>query len=112
MITFEQIQAIMGQDGLIFIIETIQGKRKRSKKYRHYVKIPIFLYDELIDAGVLNLENFFIDETIFVEADEFFVTLNFITYSHVNDIHIRILDYLVKRLNGNKNLIERGGYSF
>jgi hypothetical protein len=97
------------QDGLIFIMETVQGKRKKPKKYRHFVRIPASLYNDLVADGVIIPESFWIEESAFFEYNDSFVTISFITYWHVEDVHIKILDYLVRKSNGGKSPVERGG---
>jgi hypothetical protein len=97
-------------DGIEFIINDIQGGRKRPCKYRHFIKIPVFLYDEMVDAEVIRPEDYFIYETAFFEYNEYLVTMNFITYTHIEDMHVRILNYLVTKAMG-QNPIQRGGHS-
>ena len=97
-------------DGLLFILETIQGKRIRATKYRHFIKIPMFLYEELENNGVIAPIDISADSDVFFEMNEYFVTISFVHYVHIEDLHVRILNYLVvKTLGGNP--IERGGYS-
>jgi hypothetical protein len=97
-------------DGLLFIIETIQGKKKVPVKYRHFIKIPVFLYDELVNHDIIIPENYYIEQAAFFEINEFFVTISFINYTHVEDMHVRILSYLLVKSMGD-NPIERGCHS-
>lgn len=97
-------------NGLLFILDTIQGHRKKPVKYRHYLRIPLFWYDELVDHGIIIPENYWIEEAAFFEVSEYFVTISFITYAHLEDLHLRILNYLVVRSIG-ANPIERGCHS-
>lgn len=97
-------------DGLLFIINTIQGKRERPVKYRHFLRIPIFLYDELVNHCIIEPENYYIEEAAFFQINDYFVTISFITYAHIEDLHVRILNYLVVKANGT-NPIQRGAHS-
>jgi len=100
------------KDGLLFILETIQGFRKRPKKYKHYVKVPKQLYDELVESNVIIPEDLWAEEAAYFEVDDFSVTISFTTYWHVEDVHIKILDYLVRKNMNGVSSVERGGNMF
>jgi hypothetical protein len=95
-----------------FIDEYIQRGRKKPKKFRHFLKIPTFIYDELIENGILVPENYYISESAFFEFTDYFVTISFESYCYINDLHIRILDYLASKSNNGKSPVERGGTAF
>lgn len=97
-------------DGIEFILSTIQGYRKRPQKYRHYIRIPILLYNELVERKVFIPEDFWSEETAYFEYDDF-VTISFINYCHIEDLHVRMLDYLVRKFNDGENPVIRGGHS-
>lgn len=100
------------KEGYLFIQDMIQGGKIKPKKYRHYIKIPTYLYDELIDKGVFVPEDYYVNEAAFFEFTDYFVTISFITYWHVEDTHIKILDYLVRKANGGNSFVVRGGIAF
>lgn len=97
--------------GYLFLQDVIQGGRKKPKKFRHYIKIPSFLFDECITKGIINTEDLYTSEAAYFEFSECFVTISFITYWNVEDVHIRILDYIVRRELGYSPIM-RGGHAF
>ena len=97
---------------LNFICETIQRGRKRPAKYKHYLKIPAELYHELRDNFIIDMENYYINETGFIEVDnDNIVTISFIALYLCEDLHRKIDHYLIKKLTGSYP-IQRGGFIF
>lgn len=102
----------MKQDNtLAQICAVIQRGRIKPAKYKHYLKIPINIYYRLQENGVIVPEYFFIEQSAFFEYNEKDVTISFINLCTVDDMHIRILSFLVSEQYG-KNPIERGGVIF
>lgn len=96
--------------GYLFLHDVIQNNRKRPEKYRHFIRIPSFLYDELISHCIVDPESFYVNHAAFFEFTNYFVTISFITYTHVEDLHVMILNYLVVKATGS-NPVSRGGHS-
>lgn len=95
-----------------FIQDILQGgiERKKPKKYRHYIRIPLELFDEVSEKGIIDTNELIVSESAYIEFTDKTATISFITYWHVEDTHIRILDYLVRKSLGNSP-VERGGHS-
>jgi hypothetical protein len=99
------------KDGLEFLVDTIQGGRKRPQKYRHFIQIPMGLFNELTDNKIIIIEDYWCEMSAYFEYYETFIRISFINYCHIEDLHVRILDYLVRKFNDNENPIIRGAHS-
>jgi len=93
-----------------FITEVVQRGRIRPAKYVHSITIPVELYEELRDHGWLVLEDYFIEETAFFEFKNEKAIISFINLCGCEDLHRRILTYLVIKYAGSCP-VERSGYS-
>ncbi len=94
-----------------FIAEVIQRGRNKPKKYKHFIKMPTFLYEELRNKGTIDPEQYFIDESAFFEFNDIEVTINFINLFAREDMHMKILHYLVIKFAGS-DPIQSGGVFF
>jgi len=83
-----------------FICETVQRGRIKPVKYRHSITMPIFLYEELKNKGVINPEDWYIDQSAFFEFAREEATISFINLYSCEDLHRRIDYYLVKKFAG------------
>lgn len=96
-------------DAFSFITDNIQRGRKLPKKYRHYIVIPINIYDELCEYGAIKPETYYIDESAFFEFSNGEVKINFISLFAIEDLHRKIDHYLINKLMGNYPF-KRGGF--
>ena len=92
-----------------FIISFIQDGRKKPKKFRHYVRIPVELFSEMLEAGILDPERYYAEEIAFFEFDGVNVTVSFLSLYHSEDFYAKATNYLLIKLMG-LNPIERGGF--
>jgi hypothetical protein len=84
-----------------FLTMEIQRGKSKPAKFRHYLKMPVVLYQELCDNGIIRTENYFVDELAFFEFKEDEAIINFISLYLVEDLHRKIDYYLIVRANGN-----------
>jgi len=109
--TKELIKAERRRNDFTFITEVVQRGRTRPKKYKHYLRMPTFLYEEMRDRNWIDPERYFIDESAFFEFTEKTVTISFMTLCMCEDLHRHIDQYLVIKFAGSYP-IERGGRFF
>lgn len=109
--TRELIKAEGRRDTFGFIIEVVQRGKIRPKKYKHDLTMPVFLYEELRNKGVINPEDYFIDESAFFEFKNDEMTISFISLYQSEDMHRKIDHYLVVKFAGSYP-IKRGGRFF
>jgi hypothetical protein len=83
-----------------FIIDTIQRGRKKPKKYRHDLTMPIFLYDEMVAKGVIYPEEYFVDETAFFEFTQTEAIMSFVNLFACEDMVHRIDRYIIVKFAG------------
>ncbi len=93
-----------------FITEIVQRGRIKPAKFIHSLTMPAFLYEEMSGKGFINLEDYFIDESVFFEYRGESVTLSFKNLYHAEDMHRRIDYYLVVKFAGSYP-IQRSGVS-
>ena len=98
------------RDSFNFIIHVIQRGRIRPAKYIHSITMPVLLYEELRDIGVIDMENYYIDEAAFFENKDEDVIISFINLYACEDMHRRIDYYLVVKYSGSYP-IKRTGVS-
>lgn len=96
----ELIKAESRRDAFGFITEVVQRGRIKPAKYRHYLKVPYFLYEELRNRGVINPDDYYIDQSAFFEFRNDEMTISFINFKERADLHMRILIYLVEKFAG------------
>ena len=96
---------------LDYICEKIQKGHIKPSKYRHFLKIPLPLFNMLNERLVIIPNEYFAEESAFFQYNTEEVTINFINKGLCNDLHIKILSYLVSDLYGNNPII-RGGIMF
>ncbi len=94
-----------------FITESVQGGRIKPAKYKHNIQMPVYLYEELRDRGVINAEDYYIDSSAFFHFTLEEATISFINLYHAEDLHRRIDHYLVVKFAGSYP-IKRGGTFF
>jgi hypothetical protein len=94
-----------------FITETVQRGKNRPKKYKHDITMPVFLYEELRNRGIIDPSSYFIDESAFFEFSNSEATISFISLFACEDLHRKIDHYLVVKFAGSYPLT-RGGRFF
>lgn len=109
--TRELIKAESRRDSFGFIAEVIQRGRMRPKKYKHDITLPAFLFEEVKNKGIIDTEDYFINETAFFEFDGTDVTVSFMCLFACEDLHRKIDHYLVMKFAGSYP-IRRGGRFF
>lgn len=109
--TRELIKAEQRRDDFGFIAEVIQRGRSRPKKYKHFLSLPVFLYEEMRKNGSIDPQAYFIDESAFFEFGDKEVTISFINLYACEDLHRKIDQYLVIKFAGSYP-IKRGGIFF
>lgn len=108
--TEELIKAERRRSDFGFITEVVQRGHVRPKKFVHSISMPVHLYEELRDRGVINPEDYFIAESAFFEFKENEMTISFSVLYGCEDLHRRILTYLVIKFAGSCP-IKRSGVS-
>jgi hypothetical protein len=93
-----------------FITEVVQRGRIKPAKYVHSLAMPVFLYEELRDGNVIIPEDYFIDQLAFFEFRHEKAIVSFVNLYNCEDLHRRILTYLVVKFAGSCP-IERTGVS-
>lgn len=95
---------------LRFICEIVQRGRIKPAKYKHWLKMPRDLYEELVQANIIKPENYFIEQSVFFEYSYNTVIMNFVNQYMIDDIHLKIYHYLLCKLAYDP--LERGGTMF
>jgi hypothetical protein len=93
--TLELIRSTQRKKGFEFIVQNIQRNRIRPAKYVHVIEIPAELYEEMVEKNVINLNDYFINQTAFFEIRQDVVTISFVQLCCAEDLHHRIDYYLV-----------------
>src|SRR5664280_882538 len=96
------------RDDFGFITTIAQRGKNRPKKFKHDITMPIYLYEELRNKGIISPENYFIDESAFFEFSLSEVTISFLNLYAAEDLNTKSLIYLVKKFAGSCP-IKRGG---
>ena len=96
------------KDANDFLLKTVQRERKRPKKYTHQISMPIYLYEELHNKGVIQPESYYIEEYACLECTEIEATRSFIYLYHAEDLHRRIDHYLVVKFAGSYPITRTG----
>jgi hypothetical protein len=109
--TRELIKAESRRDTFGFIIEVVQRGKSRPKKFKHDIAMPVFLYEELRSRGIIDSEDYFINDTAFFEFDGQNITISFLNLFACEDLHRKIDHYLVVKFAGSYPL-KRGGRFF
>jgi hypothetical protein len=99
------------RDDFGFITTIVQRGKNRPKKFKHDITMPIYLYEELRNKGIISPESYFIDESAFFEFSLSEVTISFINLYACEDLHRKIDHYLVIKFAGSYP-IKRGGRFF
>lgn len=96
-----------------FVSQFIQGGRSKPKKFKHSLKMPFDLYNEMKDCKVFDPEFLYSEETAFFEfsSAEDSVTISFMNLFQAEDLHRKIDHYLVVKFSGSYP-IERFGIFF
>jgi len=108
--TRELINAERRRSDFGFITEVVQRGRPKPAKYRHSLIIPIHLYEEMRDKGVIDPEGYFTHETAFFEFRHERVIISFVNLGLCDALHFAIDRYLIIEFSGNYP-IERKYYS-
>jgi hypothetical protein len=96
----ELIRTEQRRSDFSFIVEVIQRGRIKPAKYIHNITMPVTLYEEMRDRGIINMEDYYIDEQCFFENKRDEVILNFINLYACEDLHRRIDCFLIVKLLG------------
>ena len=96
---------------LPYICGIVQKNRIKPAKYRHYLSMDINMYNALHEKGIITPEQYFIEESAFFQYNDIEVIISFINIRECNDLHLRILSYLVNEWY-EYNPIKRGGQAF
>ena len=91
-----------------FITTFIQDGRRKPKKFMHYVRIPQDLFTEMMEAGAIDPERYYIDGVAFFECSSEYVTVNFINLYNAEDFYSKATHYLIVKAMGS-NPVTRGG---
>jgi hypothetical protein len=83
-----------------YIAEVIQRGRIKPAKFRHSFVMPLKDWERMRDAGKIDIEIYFIDESAFFEFQEKSVTISFINLSACNDFSLRVYSYKLFTLLG------------
>ena len=98
--TAELIKAEQRRSDFGFITEVVQRGRIKPAKYRHSLVMPLWLYEEMRDASRIVPEDYFIEEMAFFEFKEETATISFKYLYGCEDLHRRVLEYLVCKFAG------------
>ena len=88
------------KDTFNYIINVIQNGRIKPAKFIHSVTLPISLYKEMRDLSIIDLENYYIDQSIFLECKGEEVILSFYNLFMCEDMHRKIDCFLITKLLG------------
>jgi hypothetical protein len=83
-----------------FITETIQRGRSKPKKYRHDLTMPVFLYKELVDKGIIVPEEYFVEESAFFEFTQTEAIVSFVNLFACEDMVHKIDRYIIVKFAG------------
>lgn len=108
--TRDLIKAERRRSDFGFITEIVQRGRIKPAKFIHSITMPADLYEEMSSRNVINLEDHFIDDSVFFEHKGDKVILSFKNLYHAEDMHRRIDHWLVIMVMGTYP-IERTGVS-
>ena len=109
--TKELITEERRRDDYIFICETIQRGRIKPAKYKHSLSMPLYVYEELRDHGVVRPEDYYVDMSAFFEFRKGEAIISFMTLYACEDLHRRIDYYLVMKYAGGYPLKRTGTFS-
>ena len=90
-----------------FITGVIQHNRKRPAKYKHYLALPLYLYEELNERGLIDMEAFYVDEQAFFEFSGEGVRISFMNLYQCEDFHRKVDHYQIVKATG-VYLVKRG----
>ena len=71
--------------------------------------MPQYLFQELREKGVIDVEDLYISNDAYFEEEELYIRISFKVYWRLEDMHIKALDYLVRKLGDGVSPITRGG---
>ena len=98
------------RDMFTFLTDVIQRGRIKPAKFIHSITIPVYLFEDLRRNNVVVPENYFIDESAFFEFRNDEAIISFIHLYSCEDMHRRILTYLVIKFAGSCP-VKRSGVS-
>jgi hypothetical protein len=91
-----------------FITGFIQEGRNKPKKFRHYIKMPQSLFDEILEAKLIDIEYLAAEQIAFFQFSGEMATVNFMNLYQSEDFYAKVTNYLLVKLLG-ENPIQRGG---
>jgi hypothetical protein len=94
-----------------YITVEIQKGKNKPQKFKHYIKMPLSLYDELCNKGIIDYCDYIVDPAAFFEFKPDEAIINFISLYQCEDLHRKIDHYLVMKAFGVYPL-KRGGIFF
>lgn len=94
------IQTLRRHTDFDFITGVIQHNRRRPAKYKHYLMMPLYLYEELNERGLIDLETFYVDEQAFFEFTGEGVRISFMNLYMCEDFHRKVDHYKIVKLQG------------
>jgi len=78
-----------------FITEAVQRGHIRPAKYIHSLEIPMYLYEEMREKGIIKPEDYFIRETAFFEFRHERAIISFVNRGLCDSLHFAIDRYLI-----------------
>jgi len=94
-----------------FIEDTVQRGKLKPKKFKHYIEMPLDLFKEMTEAGIINCEDYYIEQSAWFEFRMNKVIISFICLYQCEDLHRKIDHYLIIHYMGYYPL-KRGGIFF
>ncbi len=83
-----------------YITEIVQRGHNKPVKYVHSITMPVYLYEEFVSNNVIIPEDYFITESAFFEFKDEEVIISFVNLYNAEDLHRRMLTYLVVKFAG------------
>jgi hypothetical protein len=104
----ELIKAERQHDGFRFIAEVIQKGRIRPSTYVHEIIIPDYLYEDLMDKGIINHHDNYTKNQAFYEFRHGRVIVSFMHLWACEDMHHRIDHFLIVKFTGSYPITRKG----
>ena len=96
----ELIRAEQRRSDFSFITEVVQRGRIRPAKYVHSLKMPVSVYQELLDHNIIDYEDYLLFQIAFFEFKGDFTIISFVNLYECEDLHRKVDYYLVKKAYG------------
>ena len=91
-----------------FLTEIIQRGRNKPKKYRHDLAMPVKLYEELCNQGIVKPEDYYVEESAFFSFTVKEATISFVNLYACEDMTGKIDRYLIRKFAGSYPLRRNG----